>query len=81
MKPLGHPDDQTCPASTSAPGVDLDTPIRASTCLACPPGCPSCTGDESDCECYEHQDQHPDAKAEAVAHLRGGMTLVSREPV
>ncbi len=32
-----------------------------STCLACPDGCSSCTRDGSDCECYEHQDNHPDA--------------------
>lgn len=29
-------------------------------CLACPWGCTSCTQDESDCECYEHQGNHPD---------------------
>lgn len=28
-------------------------------CLACPWGCNSCTKDV-DCECYEHQDLHPD---------------------
>ena len=32
----------------------------ASTCRACPAGCGSCTRDESDCECYEHQGCHPD---------------------
>jgi len=34
----------------------------ASTCLACPEGCGSCTRDESDCECYEHQNLHPDCE-------------------
>jgi hypothetical protein len=31
------------------------------SCLACPPGCGSCSKDESCCECYEHQDNHPGA--------------------
>ncbi len=39
--------------------------LRVSTCLACPAGCTSCTKDESDCECYEHQGDHPDAAAAA----------------
>ena len=29
-------------------------------CLACPPDCRECSKDESDCECYTHQDNHPD---------------------
>jgi hypothetical protein len=33
--------------------------VEPSTCLSCPPGCGTCTGDASDCECYEHQDNHP----------------------
>lgn len=32
--------------------------IQAARCLACPLDCPSCTTDQSDCECYEHQDAH-----------------------
>ena len=39
---------------------DGEWAARPSTCLACPGGCSSCTRDESDCECYEHQDRHPD---------------------
>jgi hypothetical protein len=31
-----------------------------SICLACPPGCAECSGDESTCECYEHAHLHPD---------------------
>lgn len=34
---------------------------REAPCLACPAGCVSCTNDESNCECYEHQNDHPDA--------------------
>ncbi len=34
--------------------------LSTSTCLACPVGCVECSGDESDCECYEHQNLHPD---------------------
>jgi predicted ATPase len=37
-----------------------------STCLACPPGCSSCTRDESDCECYEHAHRHPDEPGEVA---------------
>lgn len=36
------------------------TALNALVCLACSWGCPSCTLDESDCECYEHGDDHPD---------------------
>lgn len=41
--------------------LDRRERARESTCLACPPGCPECTTDEADCECYTHQDDHPDA--------------------
>jgi hypothetical protein len=37
----------------------LQAALQESTCLACPPGCGTCTRDECDCECYEHQDCHP----------------------
>jgi hypothetical protein len=33
--------------------------MTAFSCLACPVGCASCTLDESNCECYDHQDDHP----------------------
>ncbi|MBG0568076.1 hypothetical protein [Actinoplanes aureus] len=33
-------------------------------CLACPKGCRQCSRDESDCECYEHADLHPDSEPE-----------------
>ena len=36
---------------------ETDNPAR---CLACPPDCRECSKDESDCECYTHQDNHPD---------------------
>ena len=39
--------------------MTIDEVVSESTCLACPDGCGSCTRDESDCECYEHQGLHP----------------------
>jgi hypothetical protein len=34
--------------------------IQGARCLACPLDCKSCPADESCCECYAHQDLHPD---------------------
>ena len=43
---------------------EVRTAIQAEKCLACPPGCRTCSTDESDCECYEHQNDHPGSKEE-----------------
>jgi hypothetical protein len=42
-------------------------------CLACPPGCPECSEDESDCECYTHQDDHPDEAAARLERMALGL--------
>ncbi|GAB7044901.1 hypothetical protein [Catenuloplanes indicus] len=35
---------------------------KPSTCRACPDGCPSCTRNRSDCECYEHDEPEEEAR-------------------
>lgn len=45
---------------TGKPVGYLDGPT-AVACLACPSDCRECSKDESDCECYTHQDDHPDS--------------------
>lgn len=53
------PDLAAPAAPTAVESVPVET-AGESTCLACPEGCPECSGDESSCECYEHQNDHPD---------------------
>lgn len=38
------------------------------TCLACPKECVSCSHDESNCECYEHQCDHPSERNPGDMH-------------
>lgn len=40
-------------------------------CLACPWNCDSCSKDEADCECYEHQDKHPDNDYKCIGQEMG----------
>lgn len=44
-------------------GLDLALAM-ASDCLACPKDCGECSNDRTCCECYTHQEMHPDTRAE-----------------
>lgn len=41
---------------------------QRATCMACPPGCGSCSGGYSDCECYQHQNAAPSLTGEGSTH-------------
>jgi hypothetical protein len=44
--------------------------LERSTCMACPPACGTCSGQHTDCECYEHQEAGVVDVAELNRHFR-----------
>lgn len=56
MRRVGHATDD------GVREILTDVLDLVSNCQACPDGCPSCSRNEADCECYEHD--HPRHRAE-----------------